>query len=88
VTAVDENDTGVAARRDDALLRVEGVQKYFPITGGGILKRKIGDVRAVESITFDVVPGETLGVVGESGCGKSTAGRTVMKLLDPTGGKI
>jgi peptide/nickel transport system ATP-binding protein len=88
VTAVDENDTSVVARRDDALLRVEGVQKYFPISGGGILKRKIGDVKAVESITFDVVPGETLGVVGESGCGKSTAGRTVMKLLDPTGGKI
>jgi peptide/nickel transport system ATP-binding protein len=64
------------------------VQKYFPINGGGILKRKIGDVKAVESITFDVTPGETLGVVGESGCGKSTAGRTVMKLLDPTGGRI
>ena len=88
MTVVDENATGVAARRDDALLRVEGVQKYFPITGGGILKRKIGDVKAVESISFDVVPGETLGVVGESGCGKSTAGRTVMKLLDPTGGSI
>ena len=88
MTAVDENNAGVAARRDDALLRVEGVQKYFPITGGGILKRKIGDVRAVESISFDVVPGETLGVVGESGCGKSTAGRTVLKLLDPTGGRI
>ena len=88
MTVVDENDTGVAARRDDVLLRVEGVQKYFPITGGGILKRKIGDVKAVESISFDVVPGETLGVVGESGCGKSTAGRTVMKLLDPTSGSI
>jgi peptide/nickel transport system ATP-binding protein len=88
VTAVDQDDTGVAAARDDALLRVEAVQKYFPITGGGILKRKIGDVKAVESITFDVVPGETLGVVGESGCGKSTAGRTILKLLDPTGGRI
>ena len=64
------------------------MQKYFPITGGGVLKRKVGDVKAVESISFDIVPGETLGIVGESGCGKSTAGRTVMKLLDPTGGKI
>jgi peptide/nickel transport system ATP-binding protein len=91
VTAVDVNDVndaGVVVHRDDALLSVEGVQKYFPISGGGILRRKIGDVRAVESISFDVVPGETLGVVGESGCGKSTAGRTVLKLLDPTGGKI
>ena len=64
------------------------MQKYFPINGGGVLKRKVGDVKAVESISFDIVPGETLGIVGESGCGKSTAGRTVMKLLDPTGGKI
>jgi ABC-type glutathione transport system ATPase component len=48
-----------------------------------VLKRKVGDVRAVENISFDIVPGETLGIVGESGCGKSTAGRTVMKLLDP-----
>jgi peptide/nickel transport system ATP-binding protein len=88
VTAVDESNTDVSARRDDVLLRVENVQKYFPINSGGVLKRKIGDVKAVESIGFDISPGETLGVVGESGCGKSTAGRTVMKLLDPTGGKI
>jgi peptide/nickel transport system ATP-binding protein len=88
VTAVDESGTSVALRREDALLRVDKVQKYFPITGGGVLKRKVGDVKAVESISFDIVPGETLGIVGESGCGKSTAGRTVMKLLDPTGGKV
>ena len=47
------------ARREDALLRVTEVQKYFPITGGGVLKRKVGDVKAVESISFDIVPGET-----------------------------
>jgi peptide/nickel transport system ATP-binding protein len=88
VTVVDEAGPSEVLRRDDALLRVDRVQKYFPITGGGVLKKKIGDVRAVESISFDIVPGETLGIVGESGCGKSTAGRTVMKLLDPTGGKI
>jgi peptide/nickel transport system ATP-binding protein len=88
VTAVDEAGTHPASTRGEALLRVEEVQKYFPITGGGILKKKVGDVKAVESISFDIVPGETLGIVGESGCGKSTAGRTVMKLLDPTGGKI
>jgi peptide/nickel transport system ATP-binding protein len=88
VTAVDESNASAVASRKDALLRVENVQKYFPITGGGLLKRKVGDVKAVESISFDIIPGETLGVVGESGCGKSTAGRTVMKLLDPTGGKV
>ena len=88
VTVVDETGASEVLRRDDALLRVDQVQKYFPITGGGVLKRKVGDVKAVESISFDIVPGETLGIVGESGCGKSTAGRTVMKLLDPTGGKI
>src|SRR6476619_5261036 len=73
--------------RPDALLRVSSVQKYFPINGG-VLRRKVGDVKAVQSITFDVAPGETLGIVGESGCGKSTAGRTIMKLLEPTGGTI
>ena len=88
MTAVDESNASAVASRKDALLRVENVQKYFPITGGGLLKRKVGDVKAVESISFDIIPGETLGVVGESGCGKSTAGRTVMKLLDPTGGKV
>ena len=88
MTVVDEKGAYQGVRREDALLRVTEVQKYFPITGGGVLKSKVGDVRAVESISFDIVPGETLGIVGESGCGKSTAGRTVMKLLDPTGGKI
>ena len=89
VTVVDENGAvqGVLAARTRCCASTE-VQKYFPITGGGVLKRKVGDVRAVESISFDIVPGETLGIVGESGCGKSTAGRTMMKLLDPTGGKI
>jgi peptide/nickel transport system ATP-binding protein len=89
VTAAVEGESAEKAKkRPEALLRVDQVQKYFPIYGSGLLRRKVGDVQAVESVSFDVIPGETLGVVGESGCGKSTAGRTVLKLLDPTGGKI
>ncbi len=77
-----------AAARNDALLRVSGLKKYFPITQGILFRRHIGDVKAVDGISFDVAEGETLGLVGESGCGKSTAGRTITRLLDPTEGTI
>ncbi|WP_405900010.1 dipeptide ABC transporter ATP-binding protein [Streptomyces sp. NBC_00727] len=71
----------------EPLLKVDGLVKHFPITKG-VLKRKVGAVQAVDGLTFDVRPGETLGVVGESGCGKSTMGRLVTRLLEPTGGKV
>ncbi|MQT01243.1 ABC transporter ATP-binding protein [Streptomyces jumonjinensis] len=71
----------------DALLKVEGLVKHFPIRKG-LLRRETGAVQAVDGLTFDVRPGETLGVVGESGCGKSTMGRLITRLLEPTGGKI
>ncbi|MFE9821635.1 ABC transporter ATP-binding protein [Streptomyces sp. NPDC005791] len=71
----------------EPLLKVDGLVKHFPITKG-ILKRKVGAVQAVDGLTFEVRPGETLGVVGESGCGKSTMGRLVTRLLEPTGGKV
>ncbi|MEU1407184.1 dipeptide ABC transporter ATP-binding protein [Streptomyces sp. NPDC005728] len=71
----------------DVLLRVEGLTKHFPIKKG-ILQRQVGAVKAVDGIDFEVRRGETLGVVGESGCGKSTMGRVITRLQDPTGGTI
>jgi len=69
------------------LLRVEGLKKYFPITHG-LLRRHVGDVRAVDGVTFDVYRGETLGLVGESGSGKTTIGRTILRLYPPTAGRV
>ncbi len=70
------------------LLTVTDLKKYFPITAPGLFKRQIGNVKAVDGISLEVFPGETLGLVGESGCGKSTAGRSILRLLEPTGGQI
>lgn len=70
-----------------ALLEVRNLKKYFPIKTG-ILSRTIGDVRAVDGITFTLDRGETLGLVGESGCGKTTVGRSILRLIEPTSGQV
>jgi oligopeptide/dipeptide ABC transporter ATP-binding protein len=72
---------------EDALLQVRDMRKHFPITAG-FFQRAVGAVKAVDGVSLSVHRGETVGLVGESGCGKSTAGRTMLKLLDPTGGQV
>jgi oligopeptide/dipeptide ABC transporter ATP-binding protein len=71
-----------------ALVEVRDLVKHFPITRGIVLQRKIGAVRAVDGLSFDIARGETLGIVGETGCGKSTTARLIMRLLAPSSGEI
>ncbi len=72
---------------EDYILKVHNLKKYFPIKAG-VLQKTVGNVKAVDGLTFGVKRGETLGIVGESGCGKSTAGRTIIRLEKPTEGSI
>src|SRR6266849_5624485 len=85
VALAEERRPGAAG---EALLAVEDLKKYFPVTRGIIFQREVAAVKAVDGVSLSVRKGETLGVVGESGCGKSTMARCIMRLLDSTGGKI
>jgi oligopeptide/dipeptide ABC transporter ATP-binding protein len=73
---------------NNALLDIQGLKMYFPITQGIIIQRHIGDIKAVDGISFSIKRGETLGLVGESGCGKSTTGRAILQLYRPTAGRV
>jgi peptide/nickel transport system ATP-binding protein/oligopeptide transport system ATP-binding protein len=72
----------------DALMTVSGLTKHFPVNRGVIFRRRVGLVRSVDDVSFDVTRGETLGIVGESGCGKTTTARMLVRLIEPTAGQI
>jgi oligopeptide/dipeptide ABC transporter ATP-binding protein len=83
-----EPAAGPAAAGREPVLRVRGLVKHFPLTRGIVFKKQVGAVQAVDGVDFDLYPGETLGIVGESGCGKSTVARLLMNLEQPTAGEI
>src|SRR5919205_3898107 len=81
-------ETTTNGREGDVLLDVDDLYMHFPLTQGIIFQHKVGAVQAVDGVSFKVFKGETLGLVGESGCGKSTTGRAILQLYKPTGGTV
>jgi len=84
----DVKERKVEGKHDEPLLRVENLKKYFPVKSGFIFERTVGYVKAVDGVSFEIRRGETYGLVGESGCGKTTVGKTILRLYDPTEGDI
>src|SRR5436853_6476381 len=78
----------MAAGASGNLVELEDLRVWFPIRSGIVLDRHVGDVRAVDDVSLTIERGETLGLVGESGCGKSTVGRAILRLYEPTGGRV
>jgi oligopeptide/dipeptide ABC transporter ATP-binding protein len=80
-----ENSESMTA---NALVQIKNLKKYFPVTDGALVQKKIADVKAIDDVSFEIMRGETLGLVGESGCGKTTTGRCILQLENPTSGQI
>ena len=83
-----DTQTNGGAAKGETLLEVKNMKMYFPVTSGIIFQKKVADVKAVDNVSFTIAKGETLGLVGESGCGKTTTGRAILQLYKPTDGDV